>query len=162
MLESLCLLALAFVALVGFNEPLISIFLQGDGDPAMAQDMLRNSQNYLAVILFGLPAFALTQCYAGTLREMGETRLPMVASVTAVITNALFNYLLIFGKLGLPRLEVVGAAVATVISRYVELGIVMAFTTGITPASRSLKALSKRSRCPWLCFARYCAWARRF
>ncbi len=127
-LESLCLLALAFVALVGFNEPLISIFLQGDGDPAMAEDMLRNSQNYLAVILFGLPAFALTQCYAGTLREMGETRLPMIASVTAVITNALFNYLLIFGKLGLPRLEVVGAAAATVISRYVELGIVVAFT----------------------------------
>ena len=127
-LESLVLLALAFVALIGFNEPLISIFLQGDGDPAMAQDMLHNSQNYLMVILFGLPAFAMTQCYAGTLREMGETRLPMIASVTAVITNALFNYLLIFGKLGLPRLEVVGAAVATVISRYVELGIVMAFT----------------------------------
>ncbi len=127
-LESLALLSLAFVALIGFNEPLISIFLQGDGDPAMAQDMLRNSQNYLAVILFGLPAFALTQCYAGTLREMGETRLPMIARVTAVLTTALFNYLLIFGKLGLPRLEVVGAAVATVISRYVELGIVMVFT----------------------------------
>ncbi|MBQ6960195.1 MAG: MATE family efflux transporter [Clostridia bacterium] len=128
LLESLALLALAFVALIGFNEPLISIFLQGDGDPAMAQAMLRDSQNYLAVMLFGLPAFALTQCYAGTLREMGETRLPMVASVTAVVTNALFNYLLIFGKLGLPRLEVVGAALATVISRYVELGIVMVFT----------------------------------
>ena len=128
LLESLALLALAFVALIGFNEPLISIFLQGDGDPAMAQAMLRDSQNYLAVMLFGLPAFALTQCYAGTLREMGETRLPMVASVTAVVTNAPFNYLLIFGKLGLPRLEVVGAALATVISRYVELGIVMVFT----------------------------------
>ncbi|MBR0228730.1 MAG: MATE family efflux transporter [Clostridia bacterium] len=128
LLESLALLALAFIALIGFNEPLISIFLQGDGDPAMAQAMLRDSQSYLAVMLFGLPAFALTQCYAGTLREMGETRLPMVASVTAVVTNALFNYLLIFGKLGLPRLEVVGAALATVISRYVELGIVMVFT----------------------------------
>ena len=128
LLESLFLLAVAFVALAGFNEPLISIFLQGDGDPALARDMLTNSQSYLMVILFGLPAFALTQCYAGTLREMGETRLPMVASVTAVFTNALFNYLLIFGKLGLPRLEVVGAALATVISRYVELGIVMAFT----------------------------------
>ncbi len=127
-LESLFLLTLAFVALIGFNEPLISLFLQGDGDPAMARDMLRNSQDYLTVILFGLPAFALTQCYAGTLREMGETRLPMIASVTAVVTNALFNYLLIFGKLGLPRLEVVGAAMATVISRYVELTIVMAFT----------------------------------
>ena len=127
-LESIFLLTLAFVALIGFNEPLISLFLQGDGDPALAQAMLRDSQDYLMVILFGLPAFALTQCYAGTLREMGETRLPMIASVTAVATNALFNYLLIFGKLGLPRLEVVGAALATVISRYAELGIVMVFT----------------------------------
>ena len=127
-LESMFLLALAFGAFIGFDKPLISLFLQGDGDPAMAQDMLRNSQDYLRVILFGLPAFALTQSYAGTLREMGETRLPMAASVTAVFTNAIFNYLLIFGKLGLPRLEVVGAALATVISRYVELGIVMVFT----------------------------------
>ena len=128
LLESLFLLAAAFVTFIGFSDPLISIFLQGDGDPAMAQDMLRNGHDYLMVILFGLPAFALTQCYAGTLRETGETRLPMLAGVVAVITNAVFNYLLIFGKLGLPRLEVVGAAAATVISRYVELGIVVVFT----------------------------------
>ena len=128
LLECLFLLTLAFVALIGFNEPLISIFLQGEGEPALAQEMLTNSQKYLSIMLFGLPAFALTQCYAGTLREMGETRLPMIASVTAVFTNALFNYLLIFGRLGLPRLEVTGAALATVISRYVELGIVTVFT----------------------------------
>jgi Na+-driven multidrug efflux pump len=121
LLESLFLLTLAFVALIGFNEPLISIFLQGEGEASLARDMLANSQSYLTVMLFGLPAFALTQSYAGTLREMGETRLPMIASVTAVFTNALFNYLLIFGRLGLPRLEVMGAALATVISRYVEL-----------------------------------------
>ncbi|MBR3019695.1 MAG: MATE family efflux transporter [Clostridia bacterium] len=127
-LESLFLLAVTFVAFIGFKKELISLFLQGDGDPAMAAEMLKNGQNYLMVILIGLPAFALSQSYAGTLREMGETRLPMLASVAAVITNAVFNYLLIFGKLGLPRLEVVGAAVATVISRYVELGIVMVFT----------------------------------
>ncbi|MBR6184807.1 MAG: MATE family efflux transporter [Clostridia bacterium] len=128
LLESLLLLAVAFTAFLGFSKPLISLYLQGDGDAALAQEMLVNGQKYLMVMLFGLPAFALTQCYAGTLREMGETRLPMVASVAAVLTNAVFNYLLIFGKLGLPRLEVVGAAMATVISRYVELGIVMIFT----------------------------------
>ena len=128
LLESLVLLAVAFVAFIGFNRPLISLFLQGDGDPALAEAMLKNGQDYLMVMLFGLPAFALSQCYAGTLREMGETRLPMIASVAAVVTNAVFNYLLIFGHLGLPRLEVVGAAIATVISRYVELGIVMGFT----------------------------------
>ena len=128
LLESLMLLAVAFVAFIGFSDPLISLFLQGDGDPAMARDMLKCGHDYLMVILFGLPAFALAQSYAGTLREMGETKLPMIASVAAVATNAIFNYLLIFGKLGLPRLEVVGAAAATVISRYVELGIVVLFT----------------------------------
>lgn len=127
-LESLLLLAIAFVAFLGFSKPLISLFLQGDGDPAMAEEMLKNGHDYLMVILLGLPAFALAQSYAGTLREMGETKIPMFASVAAVITNAVFNYLLIFGKLGLPRLEVVGAAAATVISRYVELIIVVAFT----------------------------------
>ena len=110
LIESIFLLSLAAVAFLGFSRPLISLFLQGDGDPALAEQMLRQGHDYLMVILLGLPAFALTQCYAGTLREMGETRLPMLASVTAVITNAVFNYLLIFGRLGLPRLEVVGAA----------------------------------------------------
>ena len=128
LLESLLLLALAFTAFIGFSDPLISLFLQGDGDPAMARDMLKCGHDYLMVILFGLPAFALAQSYAGTLREMGETKLPMAASVAAVLTNAIFNYLLIFGKLGMPRLEVVGAAIATVISRYVELAIVVVFT----------------------------------
>ena len=128
LLESIVLLGIACVAFIGFGKPLISLFLQGDGDPALAEQMLSDGHDYLMVILLGLPAFALTQCYAGTLREMGETRLPMAAGIAAVITNAVFNYLLIFGHLGLPRLEVVGAAAATVISRYVELGIVMIFT----------------------------------
>ena len=127
-LESLFLLSVAFTAFIGFKKELISLFLQGDGDPMMAAEMLKNGEDYLMVILIGLPAFALSQSYAGTLREMGETRLPMFASVAAVITNVVFNYLLIFGKLGMPRLEVIGAAIATVISRYVELGIVMGFT----------------------------------
>ena len=123
--ESLALLALAFVAILGFSKPLISLFLQGDGDPALAERMLGEGHDYLMVSLLGLPAFALTQCYAGTLREMGETRLPMVAGIAAVATNAVFNYFLIFGTFGFPRLEVVGAALATVLSRFVELGIVV-------------------------------------
>lgn len=147
LLESLLLLAAALVAFLGFGRSLISLFLQGDGDPMLAEEMMANGHDYLMVILLGLPAFALTQCYAGTLREMGETKLPMAASVAAVATNAIFNYLLIFGKFGFPRLEVVGAAAATVISRYVELGIVMAFThrhaarfSFIQGAYRTLKA----------------------
>ena len=128
LIESAALLAIALVAFLGFSKPLIGLFLQGDGDAALAESMLKCGHDYLMVVLLGLPAFALSQSYAGTLRETGETRLPMIASVAAVATNAVFNYLLIFGKLGLPRLEVVGAAAATVISRYVELGIIVIFT----------------------------------
>ena len=68
-LECIFLLAVAFVALLGFAKPLISLFLQGDGDAALAEEMLQCGHDYLMVVLFGLPAFALSQTYAGTLRE---------------------------------------------------------------------------------------------
>jgi len=126
--QSAALLAVTFIVLLGFSRPLISLFLRGDGDAAMAEKMLGFGHEYLMVILIGLPAFAVSTSYAGTLREMGETRLPMIASVSAVATNAVFNYLLIFGHLGFPRMGVVGAAVATVLSRYVELAIIVITT----------------------------------
>ncbi|MBQ7455910.1 MAG: MATE family efflux transporter [Clostridia bacterium] len=154
LLESFVLLAVACTVFLGFGPQLISIFLQGEGDPDLAAEMLRFGNTYLRVMLIGLPAFALSQSYAGTLREMGETRLPMVASVTAVATNALFNYLLIFDKIGLHALSgVVGAATATVLSRYVELGIIVIYTHArskrfefIQGAWRSLKVPVKLLR----------------
>ena len=71
-------------------------------------------------MLFGILPFGISQTYSSTLRETGETVSPMTASVIAILTNLVLNWILIFGKLGLPALGVVGAAVATVISRYVE------------------------------------------
>lgn len=119
------LLVIASAVFVGFGDELISLFLKGDGDAAMADKMLHWAKKYLMIMLVGMPAFALSQSYAGTLRETGNTRLPMIASVAAVFTNAIFNYILIFGKFGAPAMGVAGAAIATVISRYVELAIVV-------------------------------------
>jgi len=68
-------------------------------------------------MIFGLFPFAISQAYAGTLRETGENVVPMYAGVAAVIVNVIFNYLLIFGKLGLPALGVAGAAIATVLAQ---------------------------------------------
>lgn len=121
----LCGAAIGLFALKG--EALIGLYLN-DADGGRVAETLRHGMNYLRVMLFGLPAFALSQIYSGTLRESGETRLPMRAGIAAVCVNLVFNWLLIFGHLGLPRLGVVGAALATVLSRYVELGIV-AITT---------------------------------
>ncbi|MBO6020165.1 MAG: polysaccharide biosynthesis C-terminal domain-containing protein, partial [Clostridia bacterium] len=85
-------------------------------------------KEYLFVILFGLLPFALTQVYSGTLREGGESAVPMMAGVSAIAVNIALNLILIFGYLGAPALGVRGAAVATVASRFVELLIVLIYT----------------------------------
>jgi Na+-driven multidrug efflux pump len=82
---------------------------------------MQAAMNYLAVMCIGFLPFALTQAYGTTIRSYGETVAPMIASFLAVGVNLAGNYILIFGKFGAPRLGVIGAAAATVLSRFVEL-----------------------------------------
>lgn len=100
---------------------LISAYLKGDGSPESIAATLMYGEQYMKIMLVGLPAFALVQIYSSTLRECGQTMLPMKAGVAAVAVNLLFNYILIYGKFGAPALGVSGAAIATVLSRYVEM-----------------------------------------
>lgn len=117
-----------FIGLVVWKQDwLINLFLKGES-AADAARYLAYGKEYLAVILWGLPAFALSNAYAGTLREGKQTVVPMVSGLIAVFVNLLFNYILIFGHFGAPALGVKGAAIATVISRYVELSIVVLWT----------------------------------
>lgn len=118
--------AVLFLLLAG--DGLIRMYLNGSSDGGDLQAALHYGKNYLYVMLFGLPAFMAVQAYVSTLRECGETVVPMKAGIAAVFVNLCLNYLLIYGKFGLPELGVVGAGVATVISRYVEAGIVIVWT----------------------------------
>ncbi len=111
-----------------WGENLIGLYLQGEGTKEAINETLKAAMNYLKVMMIGIIPFAIVQAYAGTLRECGETLLPMKAGITAVLVNLMFNYVLIFGKFGVPALGVVGAAIATVISRFVELAIVVIWT----------------------------------
>lgn len=115
------------IFLVG-GERLILLYLHGEGNDAALQVTLEYGKEYLLVMLFGLLPFGVEQIYTSTLRECGETKVPMVAGVAAVCVNLVLNYLLIFGKMGLPELGVVGAAIATVVSRYVQAAVVVVWT----------------------------------
>ena len=106
------------------GTPLIGLYLQGEGDAAEAAQVLQYGLEYLHVMLWGFVPFALCNAYASTLRETAQTTVPMVAGIIAVLVNLVLNYVLIFGHFGAPAMGVVGAALATVISRYVELLIV--------------------------------------
>ena len=108
-----------------FGEDLILLYLKGDGSPEQIAASLGYAKEYLLIMLVGFIPFTLSQCYSGTLRETGQTVVPMVAGVVSVVVNLCFNTLLIFGYLGFPRLGASGAAIATVIARFVEAGVVM-------------------------------------
>jgi putative MATE family efflux protein len=79
---------------------------------------------------------------------MGETLLPMKASLTGVLANLCLNYILIYGKLGFPALGVEGAAIATVISRFVELAIVVVYSHRHTGRFQFIEGLYKSMRIP--------------
>ena len=117
----------AAIFLAGGNF-LIGLYLTGEGDAATAAGALEYGLNYLHVMLWGFLPFALTNTYSSTLRETGETFIPMVGGIAAVLVNLGLNYVLIFGHFGAPAMGVEGAALATVISRYVELAIVAGWT----------------------------------
>ena len=126
----IALAAFTVFALVFFagGESLIRLFLHEGREKLDLEATLFHARSYQLVMLAQMLPFALCQVYASTLRESGETVLPMRAGIAAVFVNLVFNYILIFGKLGFPELGVVGAAAATVIARLVELAIVLGWT----------------------------------
>ena len=121
--------AVAFLGIFSFGgETLIRQFIhEGSENLDMAATLL-HARDYLHIMLFQIPPFAFQMVYASTLRETGETVLPMKAGITAVLVNLVLNYILIFGKFGAPVLGVEGAAIATVVARYIECTIIVVWT----------------------------------
>lgn len=111
-----------------FGDDLIRAYLRGEGKVDHIEASLSFGRSYLRLMLLGVPPFILQQCYASTLRESGRTVLPMTAGLIAVAVNLFGNWVLIFGNLGLPKLGTDGAAIATVLSRYVEAAIIVIWT----------------------------------
>lgn len=119
---------IALLILIFRGDMLIMRYLHEGSDSGNIADTLQYASKYLAWIMIGLLPFALEQSYASTLRENGETLLPMKAGIVAVFINLILNYLLIFGKFGFPKLGVEGAAIATVISRFIECAVIVSWT----------------------------------
>ena len=108
-----------------FGERLVWLYLHDDGTGLISlETTLAHALDYIDVMLWGLLPFVLAQVYSSTLRETGQTVVPMIAGICAVLINLVLNYVLIFGHFGFQPMGVRGAALATVISRFVELAII--------------------------------------
>lgn len=111
-----------------YGTELISLYLSDNGSIGDISLALRYGEEYLAVMMIGLIPFALGQTYTSSIKETGQTLVPMLAGLAAVVINLVLDYILIFGVFGAPALGVAGAAIATVISRFAECMIVVVWT----------------------------------
>ncbi|MBE6985607.1 MAG: MATE family efflux transporter [Ruminococcaceae bacterium] len=119
------LTVLGIVIFLTLDDTLIRAYLQGEGTAEERTKTLYYAKEYLHIMLVGLVPFVIAQCYSGTLRECGQTIVPMVAGIVSVVINLIFNTILIFGYLGAPKLGSAGAAIATVIARFAEAAVVV-------------------------------------
>lgn len=76
---------------------------------------------YMRIAAFTFLPMALSLAISSAMRAVGETRVPLIISAGAVLTNTCLNYCLIFGNFGFPRMGVEGAALATLIARIAEV-----------------------------------------
>ncbi len=124
---SILLFAIGILVFTILDDNLISLYLHESGDSGDIALTLSFAKDYLKIMLLGLLPFCISQIFSSTLRETGETIAPMVAGIIAVIVNCSFNWILIFGKFGFPAFGVKGAAIATILSRYVECIVIVCY-----------------------------------
>ncbi len=111
--------AVFFVASYFFAEPILTFI-------GAKEDTIADATSYYRITMFGLIFLGVSLTLNGAQRGAGKTRIAMVTTMTANIVNCLFNALLINGLWIFPRLEVTGAAIATVIGQFTAMVISVA------------------------------------
>ena len=136
---ALTVTALTILLFVTKGESLISLYLTDTSGSGATGAALQYGLQYLIIMMAGLIPFAVNQSYATNIKETGQTLLPMIASFVAVGSNAILDYLLIFGIGPFPELGVQGAALATVIARYIEALMIIIWAHSHKEKNRYLK-----------------------
>lgn len=110
---------------------------------------------YLMVAALSYPCTAITNTYVAMLRSVNRVKEPVIISCVAILTNITFNYIFIFGHFGAPALGVVGAALATLIARILEMTLILLTVyAGKTPLACHVRELFGYTREFLIQFAR--------
>jgi putative MATE family efflux protein len=105
-------------------DKMIAMMTMGN---AAQEAIIRTGSGYLRLSSFTLVPIALSAAIGSSFRETGRPRIPLYISAAATLVNTAGNWLLIYGNLGAPRLEVSGAAIATIIARIFEVSTFLAY-----------------------------------
>lgn len=124
----------AVASIIGFVFSKQMVWFMGAPDT----ETLAGGTIYLKIQMAGFVFLALTSTITATLRGVGDSRTAMVYNLISNAVNVVFNYLLIYGHFGFPRMEVAGASLATVIGQCV------AFVMAVTVVMRGKRYLHLR------------------
>ncbi|MCR4401285.1 MAG: MATE family efflux transporter [Firmicutes bacterium] len=94
------------------------------------EDVIPLGAAYMRIVAAGLVFMLLTMNVAAALRGAGDTTTPMKVNTFCNVLNVIGNYVLIYGKLGFPRMGVAGAALSTSVSRAIAFALILRAVTG--------------------------------
>ncbi len=141
MLGAITIAAISTTILLIFPRQLLSIFLT-------SEHTIGYGLEYLSYARFSYLPFAVSLACMTALRSIGFTKAPLMISIGAVFMNIGLNYVLIFGKFGFPRMEAAGAALATLISRIIEMllfiAVIISGREYFTFSTREFKIMDKK------------------
>ena len=104
------------------------IALMTMGNAAQAE-IISVGSGYLRLVSWTLVPIALSSAIGTSFREIAQPKTPLFISAAATVVNTIGNWILIYGNLGAPRLEVAGAAYATIIARVFELAVFIIYAS---------------------------------
>lgn len=131
-----------------YGRDLVRLFLYQSDSTGDLELTLDFAMKYLRIMMLGILPFTITQLYSSTLRETGNPMVPMYCGILAICVNLCFNYILIYGKLGFPKLGAEGAAIATVVSRFAECISISIWTHKHPENNPFMRGLYKSLRIP--------------
>lgn len=118
LVSALIISSLYLVLTLLIPDKLIAIMTAGN---ASQGEIVEFGTQYLRIVSFTWYPIAIATAIGTSYREIGLPKIPLIISIIATLVNTFGNWMLIYGNLGVPRLEVSGAAIATVIARFVEV-----------------------------------------
>ena len=110
-----------------FSRYILGFLVHGN---QQAPEIVAEGQRYLHIILFTFIPIAFSTAIASSLRDIGKVKSAIISS----LINTCGNYILIYGHFGAPRLEVKGAAYATLIARCAEVVLLLIYVHIKKPA----------------------------
>lgn len=123
---------------------------------ANSQEVIAEGAKYIRVICFSYLFYTLSETFIAMLRCVEIVKVTLYISISSLFVNLFFNYALIFGKFGFPEMGIVGAAIATVITRVIEFSIMAIFTFKIQKRiSIKIRELFRHDKFMWIDYAKY-------